>query len=348
MNIEDCQRKLTWEITAQDVFAHHKDVAFYHAATLSFLDRDRVAIACFAGSFEGRDDVRIVLTAQDETGAFSAPVRFGGKENAACWNPVLHRGGSGQDNDPLELYFHHGKNIADWITLRSVSSDNGKTWTTPKELVPGDCSGGRGPVKNKILRLSDGTWLAGMSVEREDWKAGVDRSEDEGKTWTKTFLPQPVLSDYAKSWLRTDNNMNGLIQPTLWESAPGQVHMLLRSTYGRIYRSDSADFGRTWCSPYETEMVNNNSGIDAVWLKDRLFLVCNPVENGDISSPRSPLSIFVSEDNGCHFELFYVLEDQPGAYSYPAVITDGENLHVAYTWNNETIKYVKLMCKEKA
>lgn len=345
MRIKDCQREITWEIAVQDVFEHHKDVPFYHAATLAFLDRDRVAVACFAGSFEGKDDVRIVLTKQDETGAFSSLIRFGGEENAACWNPVLHRGGIGQDDDQLELYFKHGRTIADWITLRSISADKGETWTEPEELVPGDRSGGRGPVKDKILRLSDGTWLAGMSVERENWKAGVDRSEDEGKTWAAMFLPEPCLSEYAKSWIRTDNNMNGLIQPTLWESAPGQVHMFLRSTYGHIYRSDSTDYGRTWCAPYETEMVNNNSGIDVVKLKDRVFLVCNPVENGDISSPRSPLSIFVSRDNGFHFELFHVLESEPGAYAYPAIITDGENLHVTYTWNNKTIKYVKLTCK---
>lgn len=54
----------------------------------------------------------------------------------------------------------------------------------------------------------------------------------------------------------------GVIQPTLWESSPGTVHMLLRSTEGSIYRSDSTDGGVSWCPPYDTGLPNNNSGID--------------------------------------------------------------------------------------
>ena len=70
----------------------------------------------------------------------------------------------------------------------------------------------------------------------------------------------------------------GVIQPTLWESIPDQVHMLLRSTEGMIYRSDSKDGGDTWTEAYATELPNNNSGIDMIRSEDgKLFLVYNPV-----------------------------------------------------------------------
>ena len=57
-----------------------------------------------------------------------------------------------------------------------------------------------------------------------------------------------------------------MIQPTLWEDSTG-VHMLIRSNAGKIYKSDSTDFGMTWCKAYETPYPNPNSGIDLVKLE---------------------------------------------------------------------------------
>ena len=45
---------------------------------------------------------------------------------------------------------------------------------------------------------------------------------------------------------------------------PGHVHAMMRSTRGKIYRSDSTDYGRSWCPAYATTLPNNNSGIDVV------------------------------------------------------------------------------------
>jgi predicted neuraminidase len=41
--------------------------------------------------------------------------------------------------------------------------------------------------------------------------------------------------------------------------------------------------------------------------------------------------------------MFQVLEDQPGEYSYPAMIQgkDGD-LHITYTWNRKRIRYVRV------
>jgi predicted neuraminidase len=59
------------------------------------------------------------------------------------------------------------------------------------------------------------------------------------------------------------------------------------------------------------------------------------------NSGRSPLNLAVSND-GENFKMFYTLEDQPGEFSYPAII-QGRNgdLHITYTWQRKRIRYVQ-------
>ena len=105
----------------------------------------------------------------------------------------------------------------------------------------------------------------------------------------------------------TDPNVvlkwDGVIQPSLWEKEPGDWSCLMRSTRGKIYRSDSKDGGLTWCEAYPIDMANNNSGIDLVKLDDgTLVLVHNPVSGN--WTFRTPLSISISEDDGATWRIF--------------------------------------------
>lgn len=77
------------------------------------------------------------------------------------------------------------------------------------------------------------------------------------------------------------------------ESSPGHIHMLLRSTRGAIFRSDSIDYGATWSVARATSLPNNNSGINLVSMQDgTLILALNPV-NGNWGK-RYPLSLIAS------------------------------------------------------
>jgi predicted neuraminidase len=117
--------------------------------------------------------------------------------------------------------------------------------------------------------------------------------------------------------------------------------MLLRSTRGRIYRSDSADDGRSWSAAAATSMPNNNSGLDLARLADgRLVLACNPIEGN--WGRRSPLTLFGSADNGTTFAPLYELESGDGEFSYPAVIAPADGVHVTYTWNRTNIVHCRL------
>src|SRR5690554_5626207 len=229
------------------VFDEERPFPESHASTLVRMDNGEFLVAWFGGTKEKDDDVGIWI-AKGHSNAWTSPKEVAKIRNDAHWNPVLFQDKNGE----VYLYFKVGKNISEWETWIMSTRDFGETWSEAKELVAGD-RGGRGPVRNKPIVLSNGRWLAGASHEKNEWEAFVDWSDDEGVNW--------MSSVYIQSDIERKKN-KGLIQPTLWESEPGKVHMLLRSTEGYIYRSDSEDFGSTWSKAYKTALPNPNSAID--------------------------------------------------------------------------------------
>ena len=317
-----------------------------HASTLLKIGPDRSLAAWFGGTKEGNGDVAIWFTRGNEE-HFEEPKILAQSEEAH-WNPVLFR----VDEKKIIIFYKVGNEISKWRTMYRVSEDNGETFGEEKELVPGD-QGGRGPVRNKPIRLKSGRILAPGSTEQGIWKAFVDRSDDDGKTWNKSQEVAISQLEY-KSGERTvgkdDSSIpvseqsfygRGVIQPTLWESIPDQVHMLLRSTEGMIYRSDSKDGGNTWTEAYATELPNNNSGIDMIRSKDgKLFLVYNPI--GVNWGDRTPISLVVSKDDGKTWEKIRDLSTGEGEFAYPAIIQDEDFLYITYTYKRKNIAFWKI------
>lgn len=308
-------------------FFSEQEVSFpeCHASTLLHLQDGSFLAAWFGGKKEGTDDVGIWLT-RGKPGAWEAPVEVAKIREDAHWNPVLFQSPEGK----IFLFFKVGKKIPSWETWVKTSDDNGKTWSDATELIKGD-KGGRGPVRNKPIVLSNGSWIAGASHEEGKWDAFADISTDKGITWK--------ASDYVQLD-RTKLKGKGVIQPTLWESAPGKVHMLLRSTDGAVYRSDSEDYGITWSAGYKTGLPNPNSGIDLTRLSDgTLVLAYNP-DTANWGS-RSPISLAISHDNGVTWPKKLDIDsgDKEDEFSYPAVISYGDTIAVCYTWNRKKIAY---------
>ncbi len=307
------------------VFGANRPFPQCHASTVAETSDGGLVAAWFGGKAEKDDDVGIWASTLDGK-KWSAPVIVAKLNNTPHWNPVLFRDETGE----IHLFFKVGPEIPFWKTYWMHSKD-GKTWSDPEELVAGD-KGGRGPVKNKAIILADGAWLAPASTEHEGWNAFADRSMDHGKTWSRS-----ENFEIDKSKLKG----KGVIQPTFWESAPGKVHAMLRSTGGQIWRSDSDDSGKTWSPIYDTGLPNNNSGFDAVQLKDgRLLLVYNPV--GGNWSDRTPLDLAVSKDNGKTWKTIAHLEadaDLRSEFSYPAIIqTQSGDVVITYTYQRERVR----------
>jgi len=317
---------MTKEFIAPAVSGH------VHASTVLPLRDGGFLAAWFEGSKEGNPDVAI-WGATRQGGKWSEKRRLAKvNEDAPHWNPVLRRADDGR----ISLYFKVGRNCADWRTYVIESRDGGQTWNDARELVPGDVRGGRGPVRNKCLRLKSGRWLAPASREIDAWRAFVDRSDDDGRTWTASApirMPDP-------------KGKAGVIQPTLWVTADGRVKAYLRSNTGHVWETESADDGVTWTTARETSVPNNNSGIDLVKASDGcLYLVLNTT-SGNWAS-RSVLEAWRSADDGANWTPWRVLEkEKTGEFSYPCIIESKSGaLVVTYTWKRQRIAFVKMPVK---
>lgn len=299
-----------------------------HASSIVSTKSGLVA-AWFGGKDEGARDVGIWVS-RHAGEAWSAPTRVArgmdGGEPSPCWNPVLFQPKSG----PLLLFYKVGPGPDRWWGMLTTSEDGGANWAEARRLPDGIL----GPIKNKPIVTADGALLCPSSTEDEGWRVHFERTADLGRTWQKTGAVN-------------DGRTFGAIQPTILSLANERLLALCRSRQGKITETSSEDGGKTWGPMTATSLPNPNSGIDAVTLADgRHLLVYNHTAEG-----RSPLNVAVSED-GKAWRAALVLEDEPGEYSYPAVIqAEDGRVHVTYTWRRERIKHVvidpaKLLLRE--
>lgn len=316
-------------ISHQHIFEPKRYFRQCHASSVALLPDGCTGAAWFGGTQEKADDVAIWFSKRRK-GEWTEPEKIADAPEIPCWNPVLFC-----DGNRTLLFYKVGKEISRWQTMIKESFDGGKSWCAERELVPGDF-GGRGPVKNKCIRLMDGSILAPASTEEGEWNCFLDRSEDGGKTWIRSENI-PVDREKMKG--------EGIIQPTIWQSTDGNVHLLMRSSEGVLYRSDSPDGGKTFTPAKKTQIPNNNSGIDAVRMEDgRIVLVYNPVSGN--WAARSPICFAVSEDGGETFGEPQILDYVPcdkneerAEFSYPAIVSKGNDVFLTYTWKRETIAF---------
>jgi len=300
-----------------------------HASTIVQLRNGDLLAAWFGGSAEGKDDVAI-WASRRTAGHWSAPYVLAREPKIACWNPALFHAVDGQ----LWLYYKFGPNVRSWTGARLVSTDDGQTWSPPEHLP----AGLYGPIKDKPLVLANGTIVSGSSVESySSWAVWIERSTDNARTWQR--IGPITIAGSHPSTLTPDGkeNVSGIIQPAIVSLDGKHLRLYARSTLdiGRICVADSMDDGLTWTQAHPIDLPNPNSGIDAVGLRDgRVVLIYN-----DSKQDRTPLNLAVSRD-GEHFTMFATLEDQPGEYSYPAIIQGaGGELYMTYTWNRQRIRF---------
>jgi predicted neuraminidase len=296
-----------------------------HASTIVQTADGSLVAAWFGGTREKHPDVGI-WTARLADGRWTTPVEVANGVQSdgkrfPCWNPVLFQ----PSNGPLLLFYKVGPSPDEWWGVLRTSGDSGRTWSAARRLPEGIL----GPIKNKPVQMADGSILCPTSTETPDaadlWRVHFEQSRDLGQTWTTT----PPLNDGKKI---------SAIQPSILTHPNGRLQALGRTRQGKVFEIWSDDAGQTWRPMTLTALPNPNAGTDAVTLRDgRQLLVYNHTTKG-----RSPLNVAVSPDGRKWFAAV-VLENEPGEFSYPAVIQTSDGfVQITYTWKRRQVRHVVL------
>lgn len=227
-----------------------------------------------------------------------------------------------------------GSTITDTV-LRAVTTTDGHRWSEPLSLsVPIVPNHGPQPTASGRLIISGNVMFpftdnpSGLS----DWQAAGIYPTD-----------MPDMRDNTEYYRVVRERMGwpvGLCEGSFYQTSDGIIHMLLRSGTSRLWVTESADDGRTWSAPMETDFTDNSAKFHCGRLPDgRYYCVGCP----DPLPPKSrnPLVLSISED-GVRFGLHYILADFPyperfaasgkrGDYGYPHTLIHEGYIYVIYS-----------------
>jgi hypothetical protein len=239
------------------------------------------------------------------------------------------------DGNKVWVYWTHVDNpntIKKAWTWCVHSTDNGATWSEPREiLIPRQYTPGK---QHNGIRLADGTYAMGISWDL--WGERGMNPRTEGEMNLSSGL---MLSNDGFNWRLygdlhvflekvTPGSTNGLCEPSIAQLADGEILMLLRSGSSRHYEARSRDGGITWSAPRPSPLVGHNTPT-ALW---RLENAPNEIVAVWDNSPlnRFPLVAALSRDGGKTWTTPRVLANAKGLQvSYPGLTQAADGTIVA-------------------
>ncbi|NIA13290.1 MAG: exo-alpha-sialidase [Nitrospiraceae bacterium] len=260
------------------------------------------------------------------SGADHGPARISGKVSAdggRTWGErytlVENDGGCNvmevnflrlRDNRISLFYCQKNTEGTDCRVMMRTSSDEGKTWSTAKQISPDNRY--TGLTNGRCIRLKSGRILL------ETWDSGDSYcyiSDDDGENWRESQRIKPG---------------DGSWEPACIELKDGRVLMLTRTGLGGQYQSISSDGGETWSEPVPSALVGTAAPVSISRIPTTGDLLA--IWNHNPGAPkRNPLAAAVSKDEGATWEHFRNIEDDAeDAWAYPAVTWVGNEALLTY------------------
>jgi predicted neuraminidase len=311
-----------------------------HAASLIALKDGAIRAFWFAGSREGAPDVVINTSVFDPQAAgWGAPTvvmdRVSAENGlsryiAKLGNPVPARMADGR----MQLFFVT-VSIGGWAgsSISSViSDDEGLTWGRPQRLI-----------SSPLINLS--TLVKSPAVTFTDGRLGLPAYHE----WIGRFGEFLRIEASQVIDKRRMSSGRGAIQPVVFADGPQEASTFFRQTRPssqpkQIPVSETKDAGQSWSVTKDLEIPNPNSALAAITLANGTkLMVLNNIE-----AARYRLVMVMCEPNSTQWRVIQVLEDDETLlnnlhreFSYPYLISaNGEDVHLAYTWNRQKIKHV--------
>jgi hypothetical protein len=142
-------------------------------------------------------------------------------------------------------------------------------------------------------------------------------SDDGGRTWQRSQGELIILLDW-------NARITYVAEPSIAETAPGTLIMMMRTCLGRLYQAWSHDNGVTWTRPQPTALAASTTPAQIRKLPSgHLLVVWNQESEDEIRRGwnRTRLSSAVSRDGGSVWEFFQNIESLlPGTRVEPGPI----------------------------
>jgi len=256
-----------------------------------------------------------------------------------------------------------------WHYFRRVSRDHGQTWSDPQpfHLRDGHGSLGQGEIP---IQLDDGRFLyvghwyqprptplvapgaqlahARTLAEAEAMPPGEGRTAGPFADYFQGIQAYAAPTDDGVTFEPLGfvfDRPLGLIEPTTVQLRDGSIAVLMRADFGGfLWRTDSADGGRTWTTARQTGIPNPSTMADLVRLRDGRIALIHNAAGGVVGqrARRDPLSIWISDDE---MRTWSVKADviTGGQLAYPdSIVLDDGRLVFAYDRDRRQVRFVEV------
>ncbi len=256
------------------------------------------------------------------------------------------------------MSLHNGQQL-DWTTEVMVSRDCGHTWVS-EGPVPGLET--YTFVRSKIT-LSDGSillpyhhypvsaeenarlvekytgkyrtngrlaYIGSTDVQIDHVDNGVLISRDGGLTFEKhTCPPFPIYGETGLKFVWSE--------PTIAELSDGRVAMLIRVTRDVLWYSESSDGGCTWSEFRPTDIPNPSCKPKLIPLPDGKIALIHAAN----SLQRTPLCLWISDDDMRTWRDKRIISDFPLTFDYPDGFYEDGTLHISVELQRRDVLYIE-------
>lgn len=303
-----------------------------HSSTFEVLPNGHLLALWFAGSHEGKPDVKIWQSEFDPaTNVWTmakpivSPASLSRDTNSyikKVGNPLLYRSLNGD----LHL-FVVSVTIGGWSGSslnHLISKDNGQNWMPAQKLLLSPFFNLSTLARTRPVTLVDGGFYVPVYHELINKYPELIQFDANGN-----FIRQIRIS-----------SQNYMLQPAVVALSSTNAAVFLRNgayTDNILYMQTTNDGGVNWSMPKATNLHNHDSSLVVIpiW-GNKLLMVHNNIEQ------RTHLMLSISDDGGYNWKNIAYLENTEGKeFSYPSIQIHNGIIDVLYTWNRQLIKHVR-------
>lgn len=303
-----------------------------HSATIERLSNGDLIALWFAGSHEGKPDVKIWQSTY-ANGDWSmahvavSPAMLAQAEKLyirKVGNPVVYARPGGV----LDL-FVVSVSVGGWSGSginHLVSYNNGESWRVLGRIKLSPFFNISTLVRTTAVGLSDGGFYLPVYYE------------------VAYTYPELLRFDKNGNFIETIrvNTNKHLLQPSLLTVSNKIGYIYLRhgggSNEDKLFMQTTHDAGASWGKLIPTNLTNNDSSLVVARLTPKLFLMVH-----NVGKDRSKLVLSISSDGITWNNMFYLEYNEGYAheFSYPAIVVTGDTVDIVYTWERKFIKHVR-------